>query len=132
MSDAAHLGTDLPYKNNLDCLTLLKETLMYDERGKSDARGKAKASELCAAHRSTVQQLAQRASNTTNPHFKERRKAELERAKRHTAQVRTQAKLARQEKLGETRLPAQWVRFFDACKLSPEHRAVLCLDTGGE
>ena len=30
MSNAAHLGTELPYNNNFDCLNLLKDTLMYD------------------------------------------------------------------------------------------------------
>jgi len=132
MSNAAHLGTDLPYNNNLDCLKLLKDTLIYDEVGKSDARGKAKASELCAAHRSTVQALEKRANNTTNPHFKERRKAGVARAKRGGGEVRTQAKRIRQDKIEETRLPAHWRAFFESCNLSPEHRSALCLEAGVE
>jgi|SaaInlV_125m_DNA_1040241.scaffolds.fasta_scaffold19117_2 superfamily II DNA or RNA helicase len=132
MSNAAHLGTELPYNNNFDCLKLLKSTLMYDEVGKSDARGKARATEMRAAHRSTVQQLAQRASGTRNHHFKERRLAELAKAKRHTVRVQTEAKQARQEKLGETRLPPHWLAFFESCGLSAAHRAALCLGPSAE
>lgn len=132
MSNAAHLGTATPYNNNLDCLTLLKDTLIYDEVGKSDARGKAKATELRVAHRSTVQALEKRANSTANPHFKERRKAGVARAKREAAQVETEAKRARRDKIEETRLPAHWRAFFESCNLSAEHRSVLCLEPGGE
>ncbi len=132
MSNAAHLGTELPYNNNFDCLKLLKDTLMYDEVGKSDARGKAKATEVRAAHRSAIQQLADRANGTKNHHFKERRLAALAKAKQNTARVQTEAKAARQEQLRETRLPPHWLAFFDSYGLSAEHRSALCLEPGAE
>jgi len=132
MSNAAHLGTELPYNTNLDCLKLLKETLMYDEVGKSDAQGKAKATELRAAHRSTMQQLTQRANGTKNHHFKERRMAELAKAKRNTARVQKEARQARQEKLQETRLPPHWLDFFESCNLSAADCAALGLGPGAE
>ena len=47
---------------------------MYDERGKSDV-WKAKASELCAAHRSIRQQLRRTSSqHHVSPQLKERRR----------------------------------------------------------
>jgi len=130
MGMANTAGTVLPFKNLRDCMVLLKETLQYQELGKSAVLGKVAAAEVRAPHLEKLAAAREKAKAASTI-FKQRHEATAQKIAKQRPSVKEEARKANREVLESTELPPEALKVFRALHLSETLLSELDIDISG-